>query len=171
MKSSMPGPILATLCYVIRGSQVLLLERNKKKHDIHQNDGLPKFVGLGGKLEPRETPRSCVIREVREEAGLTIEPEFRGIMTFVDRRTHNHPPTQTQILIFIYTAAFPKNGQIVKDCPEGTLHWIEKDGVDGCPMWEGDYAFLKKLFFTPQILDLHHVYVDGRLTPHASMEA
>ena len=43
---------LATLCYVQRDGQTLMLHRVKKANDMHQG----KWNGLGGKLEAGETP-------------------------------------------------------------------------------------------------------------------
>ena len=63
------GPLremkLATLCYVKHEGRTLMVHRVKKADDIHQG----KWNGLGGKLEPGESPEECVIREVREEFG------------------------------------------------------------------------------------------------------
>lgn len=156
--------ILATLCYVLKGNEVLLLQRNKKdkKSDLHQADGKSLFVGLGGKLESFESPRNGIIRELQEEAGINIVPNFRGIMYFIDIRTKPVKKEQHWI-VFIYTADFPENGQLVEECKEGTLHWIEKSKINELPMWQGDYKFLNKLFTTDQIMDLCHKYVDGKL--------
>ena len=59
---------LATLCYVRRQGQTLMMLRNKKKQDIHEG----KWNGLGGKLEQGETPEECAKREVLEESGLVV---------------------------------------------------------------------------------------------------
>ena len=71
--------ILATLCYVRHSGRTLMLHRIKKEKDMHEG----KWNGLGGKMLDGETPEECVIREVREESGLTIKnPKLRGILTF-----------------------------------------------------------------------------------------
>ena len=54
----------ATLLFVIKGDQVLLIV---KKRGL----GAGKINGPGGRLEPGETPRQCAIREVQEEVGVT----------------------------------------------------------------------------------------------------
>ncbi len=59
---------LATICYIDNGKEFLLLHRNKKENDVHQG----KWIGVGGKLEPGETPQACAIREIFEETGLTV---------------------------------------------------------------------------------------------------
>ena len=72
---------LATLCYVRHEGHTLMVHRIKKADDIHQG----KWNGLGGKLEPGESPEECVIREVHEESGLEIrQPKYRGLLIFTD---------------------------------------------------------------------------------------
>ena len=60
---------LTTICYIEKDDKTLMLYRNKKKDDIHEG----KYVGVGGKFEQGETPEECVIREVKEETGLTLK--------------------------------------------------------------------------------------------------
>ena len=60
---------LATLCYIKDNGLTLMMHRIKKADDIHAG----KWNGLGGKLEAGESPEQCVIREVREEAGIETD--------------------------------------------------------------------------------------------------
>ena len=72
-----------TLCYIERGEQYLMLHRVKKKNDINQD----KWVGVGGKFEDKESPEECLLREVKEETGLTLTSyQYRGLVTFVSDR-------------------------------------------------------------------------------------
>ncbi|MFW9992202.1 MAG: NUDIX domain-containing protein [Candidatus Odinarchaeota archaeon] len=152
--------ILATLCFVLRkyneNTEVLLLERNKKPDDFHNG----RYVGLGGKLEVNEPPRDGIIREVQEEANIAIEPSFRGILHEIFTKTKQNK--ETRWLVFIYTADFPLGGQL-KDCEEGTFHWVDKNKINDVHMWEGDYEFLDILFNTSEIVELHTHYSDGQL--------
>ena len=72
-------PKLATICYIDNGHSLLLLHRNKKPNDVHEG----KWIGVGGKLEAGESPEECVIREAKEETGLTLhQPQLVGIIVF-----------------------------------------------------------------------------------------
>lgn len=59
---------ITTLCYIEQNEQYLMLHRVKKANDI--NEG--KWIGVGGHLEAGETPEECLVREVKEETGLTL---------------------------------------------------------------------------------------------------
>ena len=61
--------ILSTLCYLIKNDSYLMLHRVKKQVDV--NSG--KWIGVGGKFKPGESPEECVTREVYEETGFTLE--------------------------------------------------------------------------------------------------
>ena len=58
----------STLCYLERGDEYLMLHRVKKKNDLNHD----KWIGVGGKCEEGESPEDCVLRETREEPGLTL---------------------------------------------------------------------------------------------------
>ena len=79
----MPMAFNCTLCYLENDrGEYLMLHRVKKKHDVNQD----KWIGVGGKFEENESPDECLIREVREETGLTLtDYRLRGIVTFVSR--------------------------------------------------------------------------------------
>ena len=132
-----------------------MLHRIKKVNDIHQD----KWNGLGGKLHAGETPEECVIREVREESGLTIEkPRLRGIITFPE-----FTPSEDWYA-FLFTAD-RFTGQLI-DSPEGSLEWVADSRLFDLPMWEGDYIFLNWLdqerFFSAKF-----VYKDKKLVEHS----
>ena len=75
--------INTTLCYIRRGDDYLMLHRIKKKNDLNQD----KWIGIGGKFEDKESPEDCLLREAREETGLTLtDYRYRGIVTFVSDR-------------------------------------------------------------------------------------
>lgn len=145
---------LATLCYVRRAGKTLMIHRIRKKEDIHAG----KWNGLGGKMEPGESPEECVIREVREEAGLEIrDPHLCGVLTFPDF-AHNE-----DWYAFVFTA-HEFDGDLI-DSNEGVLRWIDDDELLDLPLWEGDRYFLPflegKNFFSGKF-----IYQNGRLVDY-----
>ena len=137
--------ILSTLCYIEKDNQVLMLHRTKKS--IDPNGG--KWIGVGGKLEQNESPDECIIREVYEETGLQIQPQLRGILTFILPKWENE-------LTFLYTSNNFEG--TIKECNEGQLHWIDKDKVLDLNLWEGDKHFLPKLLETNDFFTMKLVY-------------
>ena len=82
---------LTTLCYIEKDDSYLMLHRIKKKQDV--NEG--KWIGVGGHFEENESPENCLLREVKEETGLTLTSwRFRGIVTFIAKGW----PTETMCL-------------------------------------------------------------------------
>ncbi len=57
-----------TLCYIIKDNKCLMLHRTKKENDQSHD----KWLGIGGKFEDKESPEDCLLRECREETGLTL---------------------------------------------------------------------------------------------------
>ena len=145
--------ILATLCYIKDKDKTLMLYRNKKKDDYHEG----KWNGLGGKLEPGETPEDCVLREVKEETGLTIRnPMMHGIITFPKFDGEN------DWYVFIFTATQFEGNIISSD--EGKLEWIPNEKLFELNLWEGDKIFLEWLFkdkfFSAKFIYINKDFVD-----------
>ncbi len=137
--------ICASLCYIKKNRRTLMLHRVKKKNDIHKG----KWNGLGGKIEPGETPEECVIREVKEESGLAIRnPKLCGLLTFPLFDGAN------DWIVFVYTARQFSGRRI--ECDEGHLEWIPDHKLLKLPLWEGDAHFLKwieqKRFFSAKFI-------------------
>ncbi|MEI3226836.1 MAG: 8-oxo-dGTP diphosphatase [Lachnospiraceae bacterium] len=132
---------LTTICYIEQDGNYLMLHRTKKENDQSHD----KWLGVGGKFEKDESPDECILREVKEETGLTLTSyQLRGVMTFVS------DIWETEYM-FIYTAD-RFEGELT-ECSEGDLQWIKKTEVMNLKLWEGDKIFLKKLidgdgFFT-----------------------
>ena len=112
--------ITTTLCYIEKDGKYLMLHRVKKHNDI--NEG--KWIGVGGHAENQETPEECLVREVKEETGLTLTSyRFRGLVTFISNEC------EPELI----------------ECDEGELAWVDKEEVPELPTWEGDRVFLNLL--------------------------
>jgi len=158
--------ILTTLCYIEKDGAYLMLHRTKKEEDINAG----KWIGVGGKFLPGESPGECLVREVMEETGLTLTSfRFRGFITFSQEESE-----ETEYMCLYTADAFSgadaarvTEGETVKssegsempvpvDCSEGELRWVKKEDVLLLNLWEGDRAFLKLLaedapFFTMKL--------------------
>jgi 8-oxo-dGTP diphosphatase len=125
--------VLGTLVYARQNlssdkdRRVLMLHRNKQP-----NKGL--WVAPGGKVEFRESPLECAIRELREETGLIANRlTLRGVVTEVS------PREDYQWLLFIYvTDDF--EGELIA-CDEGHLAWVDVSAVSLLPIPQADAVF------------------------------
>ena len=135
-----------TLCYIQSGNRYLLLHRTKKENDQSHD----KWLGIGGKFEDKESPEDCILREVREETGLTLTSyQYRGIVTFVS------DVWETEYMHLFTADAFTGS---IQECTEGDLEWISKDSYLSLPMWEGDRIFLDLLQTDCPFFSLKLVY-------------
>ena len=131
-----------TLCYIERGNEYLMLHRTKKINDMNHD----KWLGIGGHIEPGETPMDCVLREAKEETGLTLlDCAYRGIVRF---RSDRWPDED----MHLFTAARFEGD--VKVCDEGDLAWIDKRRLLALTLWEGDRIFLALLDAGAPFFDL-----------------
>lgn len=148
---------LATLCYVRRQGKTLMVHRIKKQNDMHQG----KWNGLGGKMEPGETPEECVRREVREESGLELDDlVLKGFLTFPEFSKGE------DWYAFVFTAR-SDHGDLI-DSPEGHLEWIDNEKLIELELWEGDHFFFPWLerfgFFSAKFC-----YKNGRLVEQSAV--
>ncbi len=123
-----------TLCYIARGRDYLMLHRVKKEKDENKD----KWIGIGGKFEEGESPEDCLLREVREETGLTLQSwRYRAIVTFVSDEWGTE-------YMHLFTSD-DYSGTLRTDCEEGELRWIDRDALLETNIWEGDKIFLRLL--------------------------
>lgn len=124
----------STLCYIVKDGKVLMLHRVKKKNDINHD----KWIGIGGKFEPEEAPEECILREAKEETGLTLTSwRCRGVVTFLQEDGEGE-------YMYLFTAD-DFTGELI-ECDEGDLQWVSMEFLDALPKWEGDRIFLNLLW-------------------------
>lgn len=107
---------LTTLCLIYRGDEILLQNRVKKDWAGYT---LP-----GGHLEPGESIVESVIREMKEETGLTVfAPKLCGVKQF--------PIEGGRYLVFLFkTDRF--EGEL-RSSDEGRMEWIARKDLDELP--------------------------------------
>lgn len=151
----MPKSNLTTLCYVERDDHYLMMHRIKKEKDINRD----KWVGIGGHFESDESPEECLLREAKEETGLTLlSYRMRGIVTF------QSDVWQTEYM-FLYTA--DRFSGELGQCREGVLKWVRKAEVFELPIWEGDRIFFHLLEEGRAFFSLKLRYIGDRLVEKA----
>ncbi len=119
----------ATVCYLKKDNQVLMLKFNKKWGQV--------YAPPGGKFETGETPLDCIIREFKEETGLTlINPKLQGISYWKD---------SYEGIIFVFTAT-KFEGNLTLSSSEGELEWIKIDDLLKIKQFEQNEKFTPHLF-------------------------
>ena len=151
-------PELTTLCYIEKDDKYLMLHRVKKEHDINKD----KWIGIGGHFEGTESPEECLLREVKEETGLTLtEYRFRGIVTFVCGR-------ECLEYMALYTASGYEGR--MKECDEGNLEWVPKKSVYDLELWTGDKIFFRLLEENRPFFSLKLVYTSEGVLQEACLD-
>ena len=141
-----------SLVHLEKDGCYLMLHRVRKDNDENRD----KWVGIGGKFEPGESPEDCAVREVREETGLTMRSwSYRGIVTFVSDEWG------TEYMHLFHSTDF--SGEL-RDCDEGELEWVDKERLLTLPIWEGDRIFLRLLDSDVPFFSLKLCYTGDRLT-------
>jgi len=95
------------------------------------------YAPPGGKFESGESPLDCMLREYKEETGLTlINPKLQGISYWKDK---------TEGIIFIYTAE-KYEGEILPITEEGKLEWININDLPKIKQFDQNKKFTPYLF-------------------------
>ena len=143
---------VTVVCYLEKDDKILMLHRTKKENDVNHG----KWIGVGGHVEAGESPEECVIREVREETGYTLENyRYRAILTFC----YNDEP---DMYLFLFTADRFSGEQI--ECNEGDLQWIPKAELEALELWQGDRIFHRLLESRQDFFSMKMVYQGDQLT-------
>ena len=105
--------ILTNMCMIRSGTKVLVEEKVGK-----DAGGL---IFPGGHVEEGEPVTDSVIREMREETGLTIEkPKLCGVKEWIN-------PDGSRYVVFLFTAD-RFTGEL-QSSEEGKVFWLERDEV------------------------------------------
>ncbi len=141
--------LVYTLCFLQRGEQILMLHRRRPP-----NQGL--WNGIGGRIEPGETPRQSMLREIREESGYALqEVHFAGVLTW---EGFEIPPGG----LYIFTAQAPAGDPVAND--EGELAWKDRAWVFSSPeVVSNIHRFGPCVVRGDALLEHHFVYRDGEI--------
>ncbi len=121
--------VVTVLCMVYDGNKVLLQDRVKKDWR--------GFTFPGGHVEKEESFVEAVIREMREETGLTIiEPKLCGVKQFQTDEDERY------IVLLFKTDKF--EGTLTSS-DEGEMRWIDRESLNDYNLVD-DFMELLKVF-------------------------
>jgi len=124
------GEILATLLFIVKDGQILLIE---KKRGI----GAGKVNGPGGKIDPGESPLQCAVRETQEELLITpLAPRKMGELWF--SMTHI-PHIHCHVFIAEDFTGVPC------ETDEAVPLWTPINAIPFQRMWEDDRHWLPQM--------------------------
>jgi 8-oxo-dGTP diphosphatase len=124
-------PLLVSAAVIINESQVLLGQRKKgERHSL-------KWEFPGGKVEPGESPRQALVRELREE--LQIEAKI-GVE--LARYEHDYPSGSRVHLLFFVVKEYigPPVARVFEQ-----ISWVNLAVLPEMDFLEGDIDFVKRL--------------------------
>lgn len=133
---------LTTLCLLSRGDEILL--QNRVKTDWRG------YCFPGGHVEPGESVVSSVIREMKEETGLTVHaPKLCGIKQF--------PIDGGRYLVFFFKAS-SFEGQLCSS-EEGKVEWIHRCDLPNVNTVT-DFMQMLRIFDDDSLTEFQYI-VDG----------
>ena len=142
---------LGTLCFVVRGGEILLM---RKKRGL----GAGKIVAPGGRVEAGETSRACAIREVEEE--LCVTPT--GVVACGEHRFQFVDGYSIHVFAFKATGL---EGE-PRETEEGLPLWTPLDRIPYEQMWEDNRVWLP-LMLSGVPFSGRYVFEDDRMLDYA----
>ena len=130
---------LTVLCLIENGDKILLQNRQKKNW---RGYALP-----GGHVEPGESFIDAVIREMKEETGLTIlDPRLAGVKQF---------PIENGRYVVLLFKATKWTGTVITS-EEGQMEWIEYGKISNVKTVD-DFAELLDVINSPELTEFQYV--------------
>ncbi len=137
--------ILTNMCMITDGERILVQDR--------KDPAWPGITFPGGHVEPLESFTESVIREVKEETGLTVSNlRLCGIKQWTHQKGEYR-----YVVLFYKTETF--SGELTAS-DEGEVFWIRKDELHRYQLADG-FAQMIEVFEQDGLSENYHWFEDG----------
>jgi 8-oxo-dGTP diphosphatase len=126
--------VVVIACVLVDGDGRVLLAQRPAGRAMA---GLWEFPG--GKLDAGETPEDCLVRELREELGITVKPACLAPLTFA-----SHAYDDFHLLMPLYVARKWQGG--VTPLEGQSIAWVRLAELRNYPMPPADEPLVAMLF-------------------------
>ena len=134
--------INATACFLRKNGKILFLYRNRGREDIHKG----YYVPPGGRFERGEMGLESILREFKEETGLTLlEPKLRIIATFYNQERNLGGQKNTEDWQVEFYEACHFTGDLKREDKRDRLFWISENRIKDIKMYMGDRKIIRLL--------------------------
>lgn len=143
-----------TLIFLTRGDQILLL-----KGALTKRLWAGKYNGIGGHVEPGESPYRSALRELQEETGVEGIPlDLRGIV-------HVSMPDPPGVVLFVFVGDVGATNATANlaASEEGVPAWIDRADLEDLPLVEDLPALLPRVLASGPPVFAHYVFTDAGL--------
>ncbi|HSW77171.1 MAG TPA: NUDIX domain-containing protein [Candidatus Chromulinivoraceae bacterium] len=106
---------------IYKASGIIIIDR---KVLVERSQGKDFFIHLGGKIEPGETPKQALIRELKEEIQINVIEDDLELFDQNSAPAANNPEVDVHMDVYLVKKW---TGEISADSEVEELRWITSD--------------------------------------------